>query len=77
MVLMKRVMTQRLVNACLRKSKVVQTYRCCKPPWQSYQARTVLGWDPLKTSYEQLCAIMSKHDRQLAEKEATQKLMIR
>lgn len=41
------------------------------------KARTVLGWDPLKTSYEQLCAIMSKHDRQLAEKEATQKLMIR
>lgn len=41
------------------------------------KARTVLGWDPLKISYEQLCAIMSKHDRQLAEKEATQKLMIR
>lgn len=41
------------------------------------KARTVLGWDPLKTSYEQLCAIMSKRDRQLAEKEATQKLMIR
>lgn len=41
------------------------------------KARTVLGWNPLKTSYEQLCAIMSKHDRQLAEKEATQKLMIR
>lgn len=41
------------------------------------KARTVLGWDPLKTSYEQLFAIMSKHDRQLAEKEATQKLMIR
>lgn len=41
------------------------------------KARTVLGWDPLKTSYEQLCAIMSKHNRQLAEKEATQKLMIR
>ena len=41
------------------------------------KARTVLGWDPLKTSYEQLCAIMSKHDRQLAEKEAKQKLMIR
>ena len=41
------------------------------------KAHTVLGWDPLKTSYEQLCAIMSKHDRQLAEKEATQKLMIR
>lgn len=41
------------------------------------KARTVLGWDPLKTSYEELCAIMSRHDRQLAEKEATRKLMIR
>ena len=41
------------------------------------KARTVLGWDPLKTSYEQLCAIMSKHERQLAEKVATQNLMIR
>lgn len=34
------------------------------------KARTVLGWNPLKTSYEELCAIMSRHDRQLAEKEA-------
>ena len=34
------------------------------------KARTVLGWDPLKTSYEELCAIMSRHDRKLAEKEA-------
>lgn len=34
------------------------------------KARTVLGWDPLKTSYEELCTIMSRHDRQLAEKEA-------
>lgn len=61
---------------------------CVNPKWFSptdvvnllgnpTKARTVLGWDPLKTSYEQLCAIMSKHDRQLAEKEATQKLMIR
>lgn len=34
------------------------------------KARTVLGWNPLKTSYEELCDIMSRHDRQLAEKEA-------
>lgn len=32
------------------------------------KARTVLGWDPLKTSYEQLCAIMSKHDRSPASR---------
>lgn len=37
------------------------------------KARTVLGWDPLKTSYEELCAIMSRHDRQFAEKEAVKK----
>lgn len=34
------------------------------------KARTVLGWDPQKTSYEQLCAIMADYDLQLARKEA-------
>lgn len=33
------------------------------------KARTVLGWDPQKTSYEQLCAIMAEHDLQLAQRE--------
>jgi len=33
------------------------------------KARTVLGWDPQKTSYEQLCAIMAEHDLQLAREE--------
>lgn len=33
------------------------------------KARTVLGWDPQKTSYEQLCAIMAEHDLRLAERE--------
>ncbi len=33
------------------------------------KARTVLGWDPQKTSYEQLCAIMAEHDLKLAKKE--------
>ena len=33
------------------------------------KARTVLGWDPQKTSYEELCAIMAKHDLELAKKE--------
>ena len=69
-------------------SKTGKMLVCVNPKWfrptdvvnllgNPTKARTVLGWDPLKTSYEQLCAIMSKHDRQLAEKEATQKLMIR
>ncbi|MBQ5755035.1 MAG: GDP-mannose 4,6-dehydratase, partial [Oscillospiraceae bacterium] len=33
------------------------------------KARTVLGWNPRKTSYEQLVEIMAKHDRALAERE--------
>jgi GDPmannose 4,6-dehydratase len=34
------------------------------------KAKTKLGWNPQKTSYEQLCAIMAEHDLQLARKEA-------
>ena len=37
------------------------------------KAKTVLGWNPQKTSYEQLCAIMAEHDLQLAKKEAAQR----
>ena len=33
------------------------------------KAKTVLGWDPQKTSYEQLVEIMAKHDRELAKRE--------
>lgn len=33
------------------------------------KARTVLGWNPRKTSYEQLAKIMAEHDRKLAETE--------
>lgn len=33
------------------------------------KARTVLGWNPQRTSYEQLCAIMAEHDLQLAKRE--------
>lgn len=34
------------------------------------KAKSVLGWDPQKTSYAQLVEIMAKHDRELAKKEA-------
>ena len=34
------------------------------------KARTKLGWNPQKTSYEELCQIMAEHDLQLAKKEA-------
>lgn len=33
------------------------------------KAKTVLGWNPQKTSYEELVRIMAEHDRQLAKKE--------
>lgn len=34
------------------------------------KSKTVLGWNPQKTSYEELCAIMAEHDLNLAKKEA-------
>lgn len=34
------------------------------------KARTVLGWDPQKTSCEELCRIMTEHDLELAKREA-------
>ena len=34
------------------------------------KAKTKLGWDPQKTSYEELCRIMAEHDLALAKKEA-------
>lgn len=33
------------------------------------KARTVLGWNPQKTSYEELVRIMAEHDRALAKRE--------
>ncbi len=37
------------------------------------KAKTVLGWNPQKTSYEELVCIMAKHDRELARHEAAVK----
>lgn len=37
------------------------------------KAKTVLGWNPQKTSYEQLVEIMAKHDRKLAKRERAMK----
>lgn len=34
------------------------------------KARKVLGWNPQKTSYEELVSIMARHDRELARREA-------
>lgn len=33
------------------------------------KARTVLGWNPQKTSYEELCRLMAEHDLELARRE--------
>lgn len=37
------------------------------------KAKTVLGWNPQKTSYPELVRIMAKHDRKLAKREAVTK----
>lgn len=37
------------------------------------KAKTVLGWDPSKTSCEELCHIMAAHDLELARREAAAK----
>lgn len=37
------------------------------------KAKTVLGWNPQTTSYEQLVTIMATHDRELAKKEKANK----
>ena len=37
------------------------------------KAKTVLGWNPQKTSYEKLVEIMAKHDLELARREAAAK----
>ncbi len=33
------------------------------------KAKTKLGWNPMKTSYEDLCRIMTESDMKLAEQE--------
>lgn len=38
------------------------------------KAKTVLGWNPQKTSYEELVHIMAIHDRELAKKEKAIKM---
>ena len=37
------------------------------------KAKAVLGWNPQKTSYEELCSIMAEHDLKLAKAEALAK----
>lgn len=37
------------------------------------KAKTVLGWNPQKTTYAELVAIMARHDRELARREAVLK----
>ena len=37
------------------------------------KARTVLGWNPQKTGYEELCRLMAEHDLKLAQREAARR----
>ena len=39
------------------------------------KARTVLGWNPQKTSYEELVRIMAEHDRELAKEKKFLRIM--
>lgn len=34
------------------------------------KAKNILGWNPQKTTYEELVALMARHDRELAKREA-------
>ncbi len=40
------------------------------------KAKTVLGWNPQKTSYEQLVKLMAKHDLELAKQELAKKSIV-
>lgn len=57
-----------------------KTLVCVNPAWfrptdvdnlwgDPTKARTILGWNPQKTSYEELVCIMAEHDRKLAKRE--------
>lgn len=41
------------------------------------KAKAVLGWNPQKTTYEELVAIMARHDRELARREAAVKRAVK
>ena len=67
---MKRAMMHRLEDACMCKpgnGSVRLMLIICGVIRQ--KAKTVLGWNPQKTTYAQLVEIMAKHDRQLAKQE--------
>lgn len=40
------------------------------------QGKTVLGWNPQSTTYEQLVEIMAKHDRERAKREKALKTVL-
>ena len=52
---------------------LVPAHRCGQSVGDPTKARTVLGWNPQKTTYEQLVEIMAKHDRMLAKREKAMK----
>jgi len=65
-------------------SKTGKMLVCVNPEWlrptdvdnlwgDPTKAKTVLGWNPQKTSYDQLVKIMAEHDRELAKREKKSK----
>ncbi len=70
-------------NGLLEKGYDAETGKmlvCVNPQWfrptdvdnlwgDPTKAKTVLGWNPQKTSYEELVEIMAKHDRELAKQQ--------
>ena len=61
-------------------SKTGKMVVCVNPEWfrptdvdnllgDPTKAKTLLGWNPQKTSYEELIRIMAEHDRNLARRE--------
>ena len=76
--------------ACVIFSVIVVTILgvvCVNPQWfrptdvdnlwgDPTKAKTVLGWNPQSTTYEQLVEIMAKHDRERAKREKALKAVL-
>ena len=60
-------------NACVREPAWFRPTDVDNLWGDPTKAKTVLGWNPRKTSYEELVRIMAVHDRELAKAEAKAK----
>lgn len=60
----------------LRESSVVPPHDVDNLWGDPTKAKTVLGWNPQSTTYEQLVEIMAKHDRERAKREKALKAVL-